>query len=113
MGGEEVEETFGLDLPGDQPLLPSLFIFLFLLDFLDGEVARDPLDMSALRKNRSSLLQDESFLEFGILDNLVGGEGEVNGEVVAAFLVSHMDVFKVFEQLVVFFSQSLLDHGGI
>ena len=41
---EEIEEGFSLDLAGDNSLLTGLFVLLFLLDLLYGEILVSPLD---------------------------------------------------------------------
>ena len=45
---EEIEEGLGLDLAGDNPLLPGFLVLLFLLDLLHGEILVSPLDFRGL-----------------------------------------------------------------
>jgi hypothetical protein len=109
---EEVEDGLGLDLAGNDSLLAGLFVLLFLLDLLDGEVLADPLDHAALSLDGLLLLEHEPHAQFLILDDLVFSEAEDDGEVVGALLVDHMDLFEVLEQLLIVLAHGFLDHGG-
>ena len=109
---EESEEGFGFDLPGDNSLLPCLFVLLFLLDLLHGQILVNPLNFRRLGLDGRLLLEFESDRQFLVLDELILSKGEDDGEVVASLFVDHMDFLQMFQQLLIIFSQMFLEHRG-
>ena len=110
---EEVEERLRLDMLGDHPLLTRLLVLLLLLDLFHSEVLGDPLDVSALRLDRRTLLEVELLPQLLVLHNLVLPQSEHNRKIVTLRGVLHMHMLHTFQQRLVLLAHLLLDHGRI
>ena len=89
---EEVKERFSLNLLGNDSLLSSLFVLLFLFDFFKSKVLSNPFNNRGLRFNWSTVLEVEFFSEFLILNDFIFSKVEDNGKVVTSFLINNVNV---------------------